>query len=150
MDENNRGNTEQVFGEKSAETGVDFQAQADRAEKAEAGMVVEAGNAGAARPEEVKFETGAAKAEGAAAKPGMKASISEEQARVLLMQEKVETEQRMKNVSTHRKKVLTLVIGAAAFLAVVAVVMWLVVGNRTGESGAANNRGGSVISSGAS
>lgn len=48
-------------------------------------------------------------------------TISEEQARALLEQERIETEQRLKKAGSQRKKVLTLVIVAAVFLAAIAI-----------------------------
>ena len=104
---------EQVFGEKTAGTEGNFQAEAEKALISEGQTRIVKASA----PEE--------RAE-VARKP-----ISEEQARALLAQETVEVEQRMKNASTHRKKVLMLVIGAAIFLAVIGVAMWLIVGDRT-------------------
>ncbi len=118
MKENNRENTEQVFGKNPTETGENLQAPAEMAGAGE---------------QERKVVNG---------------QITEEQVRLLLEQDKFETEQRMKGASTHSKKVLTLVIGAVIFLAVIGVVMWLVVGDKKAESGVETGKNGEVVASG--
>ena len=115
MDKNNRDKTEQVFGKNSVEIGENFQAEAATADSDKQERNV------------------------------INRQITEEQARLLLEQDKFETEQRMKNASTHKKKVLTLVIGAVIFLVVIGVAMWLIVENKKAESGAeVGNNGGTV------
>lgn len=118
MDKNNRDKTEQVFGKNSVEIGENFQAEAATAESD-------------------KQERNVANRQ-----------ITEEQARLLLEQDKFETEQRMKNASTHKKKVLTLVIGAVIFLVVIGVVMWLIVENRKAENEAEAGKSEGVTISG--
>jgi len=91
--------TEQMFGENGGER-AEFQAQA--------------GNGG--------------RAGDGASKDRQTPAISEEQARVLLMQDKMETEQRMKDAGSHKTKVLAIIIGAAMFLVAVGVATWVIVG----------------------
>ena len=115
MDKNNRDKTEQVFGKNSVEIRENFQAEAATADSDKQERNV------------------------------INRQITEEQARLLLEQDKFETEQQMKNASTHKKKVLTLVIGAVIFLVVIGVAMWLIAGNKKAESGAeVGNNGGTV------
>lgn len=114
--------TEQMFGGEKSEI-KKIQAEAER--------VDDGGQAKAGSTQQAQMENGAS----GLGKSFQAQTITEEQARALLMQDKLETEQRMKGASTHRKKVLTLVIGAVIFLAVIGVAMWLIVGNRKGEEG---------------
>lgn len=72
--------------------------------------------------EQVFGEETGARAENSDMGEGRQAqTISEEQARALLEQERIETEQRLKKAGSQRKKVLTLVIVAAVFLAAMAI-----------------------------
>ena len=60
--------------------------------------------------------------------------ITEEQARALLAQEKMETEQRLGSADKHKRKIVALVVGAAVFLVVVGLAVWLMAKARIGAN----------------